>query len=35
LLTLYFTPVYYTYLDAAQQRLNRLFGRAGRKAEQE
>ncbi|WP_207260146.1 efflux RND transporter permease subunit [Desulfovibrio sp. Huiquan2017] len=27
LLTLYFTPVYYTYLDAAQQRLNRLFGR--------
>jgi HAE1 family hydrophobic/amphiphilic exporter-1 len=35
LLTLYFTPVYYTYLDAAQQRLNRLFGRAGRRAEQE
>ncbi|EGB16293.1 acriflavin resistance protein [Pseudodesulfovibrio mercurii] len=29
LLTLYFTPVYYMYLDAAQQRLNRLFGRAG------
>jgi HAE1 family hydrophobic/amphiphilic exporter-1 len=28
LLTLYFTPVYYIYLDAAQQRLNRLFGRA-------
>lgn len=26
LLTLYFTPVYYMYLDAAQQRLNRLFG---------
>ncbi|XXJ18776.1 efflux RND transporter permease subunit [Desulfovibrio caledoniensis] len=35
LLTLYFTPVYYTYLDAAQQRLNRLFGRSGRRAEQE
>jgi HAE1 family hydrophobic/amphiphilic exporter-1 len=30
LLTLYFTPVYYMYLDAAQQRLNRLFGRAGK-----
>ena len=27
LLTLYFTPVYYMYLDAAQQRLRRLFGR--------
>ncbi len=26
LLTLYFTPVYYMYLDAAQQRLRRLFG---------
>ena len=32
LLTLYFTPVYYMYLDAAQQRLNRLFGRAGHRA---
>jgi HAE1 family hydrophobic/amphiphilic exporter-1 len=32
LLTLYFTPVYYMYLDAAQQRLNRLFGRGGRQA---
>ncbi|MEF2232409.1 MAG: efflux RND transporter permease subunit [Pseudodesulfovibrio sp.] len=27
LLTLYFTPVYYMYLDAAQQRLKRLFGK--------
>ncbi|MBG0790047.1 MAG: efflux RND transporter permease subunit [Desulfovibrionaceae bacterium] len=25
-LTLYFTPVYYMYLDAAQQKLDRLFG---------
>jgi HAE1 family hydrophobic/amphiphilic exporter-1 len=32
LLTLYFTPVYYMYLDAAQQRLNRLFGRPRRQA---
>ncbi|MEZ7196019.1 efflux RND transporter permease subunit [Pseudodesulfovibrio karagichevae] len=30
LLTLYFTPVYYMYLDAAQQKLNRLFGRSRR-----
>ncbi|WP_272701201.1 efflux RND transporter permease subunit [Desulfovibrio sp. Fe33] len=28
LLTLYFTPVYFMYLDAAQQRLNRLFGKS-------
>ncbi|MGE4299572.1 MAG: efflux RND transporter permease subunit [Desulfovibrionaceae bacterium] len=27
LLTLYFTPVYYIYLDAAQRRLQRLFGK--------
>ena len=31
LLTLYFTPVYYMYLDAAQRRLQRLFG-AGKQA---
>jgi HAE1 family hydrophobic/amphiphilic exporter-1 len=30
LLTLYFTPVYYMYLDAAQQKLNRLFGNRAR-----
>jgi len=28
LLTLYFTPVYFMYLDAAQQRLNRIFGKS-------
>jgi HAE1 family hydrophobic/amphiphilic exporter-1 len=33
LLTLYFTPVYYMYLDAAQQKLNRLFGRSRQQAE--
>ncbi|MFH1915506.1 MAG: efflux RND transporter permease subunit, partial [Pseudomonadota bacterium] len=27
LLTLYFTPVYYMYLDSAQQRLRRFFRR--------
>ena len=27
LLTLYFTPIYYIYLDAAQRRLRRLFGK--------
>ncbi|WP_338669658.1 efflux RND transporter permease subunit [Pseudodesulfovibrio methanolicus] len=32
LLTLYFTPVYFMYLDAAQQWLNRLFGRTRRQA---
>ncbi|MFW5486956.1 MAG: efflux RND transporter permease subunit [Desulfovibrio sp.] len=29
LLTLYFTPVYYMYMDAAQQKIRRLFGKKG------
>ncbi|AMK11206.1 efflux RND transporter permease subunit [Pseudodesulfovibrio indicus] len=33
LLTLYFTPVYYMYLDRAQQKLNKIFGRAADHAE--
>jgi HAE1 family hydrophobic/amphiphilic exporter-1 len=33
LLTLYFTPVYYIYLDRFQSWIGRLFGRKAKEAE--